>query len=42
MNYLLDTHVFIWAALETKKLNKNVQNIIVNRSNDIFVKTVSF
>ncbi|MDR2424490.1 MAG: type II toxin-antitoxin system VapC family toxin [Prevotellaceae bacterium] len=42
MNYLLDTHAFIWAALETNKLSKNAQNIILNGSNDIFVSTVSF
>jgi PIN domain nuclease of toxin-antitoxin system len=42
MNYLLDTHAFIWATLETGKLSDNIQNIIFNRSNDIFVSTVSF
>jgi PIN domain nuclease of toxin-antitoxin system len=42
MNYLLDTHTFIWAVLETNKLSKNVQNIIVNSNNDIFVSTISF
>ena len=42
MNYLLDTHVFIWAALETKKLSKNVHAIILNKNNDIFVSTVTF
>ena len=42
MNYLLDTHAFIWAALETNKLSKNVRNVILNRSNDIFVSTISF
>ena len=42
MNYLLDTHAFIWATLETNKLSKNIHEIISNRNNDIFVSTVSF
>jgi PIN domain nuclease of toxin-antitoxin system len=42
MIYLLDTHVFIWATLETKKLNKNIREIIVNKENEICVSTVSF
>ena len=42
MNYLLDTHTFIWAILETNKLSKNAQNIILNRNNAIFVSTISF
>ena len=42
MIYLLDTHTFIWAVLETSKLSKNVHNIISNADNEIFVSTVSF
>jgi len=42
MIYLLDTHAFIWAVLETDKLSKNVQNIIKNMNNEIYVSTVSF
>jgi PIN domain nuclease of toxin-antitoxin system len=42
MIYLLDTHTFIWAVLETSKLSKNVHNIISNANNEIFVSTVSF
>jgi PIN domain nuclease of toxin-antitoxin system len=40
--YLLDTHTFIWAMLETSKLSKNVKDIISNRNNEIFISTVSF
>jgi PIN domain nuclease of toxin-antitoxin system len=40
--YLLDTHTFIWAMLETSKLSKNVKDIISNRNNEIFVSTVTF
>jgi PIN domain nuclease of toxin-antitoxin system len=42
MIYLLDTHTFIWAALETKTLSKNVQDIITDKKNEICVSTVSF
>jgi PIN domain nuclease of toxin-antitoxin system len=40
--YLLDTHTFIWATLETSKLSKTVKEIISDRSNEIFVSTVTF
>jgi PIN domain nuclease of toxin-antitoxin system len=40
--YLVDTHVFIWAILETAKLSKNVKEIILNKNNEIFVSTVTF
>ena len=42
MNCLLDTHAFIWATLATDKLSKYVQEVILNRGNNIFVSTVSF
>jgi PIN domain nuclease of toxin-antitoxin system len=42
MIYLLDTHAFIWAVLETKKLNRSIHDIIVNKDNEICVSTVSF
>ena len=40
--YLLDTHTFIWATLETSKLSKIVKDIISDRNNEIFVSTVTF
>jgi PIN domain nuclease of toxin-antitoxin system len=42
MIYLLDTHIFIWATLETNKLSKNIKSIIANKENEICVSTVSF
>jgi PIN domain nuclease of toxin-antitoxin system len=42
MVYLLDTHTFIWATLETNKLSKNIKSIIANKENEICVSTVSF
>jgi len=42
MIYLLDTHSFIWATLESRKLSKNSKDIIFNKNNEICVSTVSF
>ena len=42
MNYLIDTHTFIWAISNTKKLSERVLEIITNIDNDIFVSVVSF
>ena len=42
MNCLLDTHAFIWTTLATDKLSKYIQEVILNRDNNIFVSTVSF
>jgi PIN domain nuclease of toxin-antitoxin system len=42
MIYLLDTHTFIWATLETHNLSQKSREIISNKSNEICVSTVSF
>ena len=42
MIYLLDTHTFIWTILETDKLSKKCKTIISDKSNEIYVSTVSF
>ena len=42
MIYLLDTHTFIWATLETQNLGRTSKKIILNRENEICVSTVSF
>lgn len=42
MNYLLDTHTFIWAISERKKLSANVLNELDNNDNSIFVSAISF
>ncbi|MEE9328394.1 MAG: type II toxin-antitoxin system VapC family toxin [Cocleimonas sp.] len=41
MNYLLDTHTFIWWLENSKKLSKPVRNIIGNSDNRIFVSHAS-
>jgi PIN domain nuclease of toxin-antitoxin system len=40
--YLLDTHTFIWATLETSRLSKTVKEIVSDRNNEIFVSTITF
>ena len=42
MNYLLDTHILLWAFFETDKLTDRVRQIIANRDNRIFVSSISF
>ena len=42
MIYLLDTHTFIWAALEVNNLGRRSKEIIFDKSNEICVSTVSF
>ena len=41
MNYLLDTHTFIWWALEPKKLSKRVLQLLEAPSNNVFLSIVS-
>jgi predicted nucleic acid-binding protein len=40
--YLLDTHAFIWATLETNKLSNRIVEIILDKENEIFVSAVTF
>jgi len=40
--YLLDTHTFIWAVLETNNLSKNALSLVTNAGNKIYVSAVSF
>lgn len=42
MNYLLDTHTFIWSLLLPNKLSKVAYNIIEDTRNELFVSYVSF
>jgi len=41
MNYLLDTHTFIWTFLEPEKLPSKVERLITDRNNNIYVSTTS-
>lgn len=42
MNYLLDTHTFIWSLLESNKLSISAKKIITNKRNVIYISAVSF
>ncbi len=41
MKYLLDTHIFIWAMVNPDKLSKNVQKLLLNTDNTVFVSAIS-
>ena len=42
MKYLLDTHVFLWSLLDTKKIKPQALEIIENESNAVFISPISF
>lgn len=42
MSYLLDTHVFLWAAFEPKKLSVTAKRAISSSENRVCLSTVSF
>jgi PIN domain nuclease of toxin-antitoxin system len=41
MKILLDTHIWLWYLLEDPKLSKNLQVIIADSSNEIWLSPVS-
>jgi PIN domain nuclease of toxin-antitoxin system len=42
VKYLLDTHIWIWSVSNPKKLSQEVKDILKNKSNDLFVSSISF
>jgi len=42
MEYLIDTHVFIWFMMNPEKISKKVMKIITNEDNHIFISPISF
>ncbi|MEW6527324.1 MAG: type II toxin-antitoxin system VapC family toxin [Spirochaetota bacterium] len=42
MNYLLDTHVFLWTLFNDELLSKNAVSIISNPENTVLVSLISF
>jgi PIN domain nuclease of toxin-antitoxin system len=42
MNCLLDTHTFLWAAMEPEKLSRQAREAILDAANDIHVSVVTF
>ena len=42
MDYLIDTHVFIWFMMAPDKISKKVLKIMMNESNRICISPISF
>ncbi len=42
MNYLLDTHTFLWAIFESQKLSQTAKEIIIKPENSIYVSLITF
>ena len=42
MNYLLDTHVFLWAAFEPEKLSRKARQAIEDPDNTIYVSAATY
>ena len=40
-NFLLDTHVFIWAMEESKRLSQDIKDKIINPRNKIFISVAT-
>jgi PIN domain nuclease of toxin-antitoxin system len=41
MNYLLDTHIVVWWLMDSQKIVPKVREIIADKTNEIFVSSVS-
>lgn len=41
MNYLLDTHTFLWWAFDAPELSSTARALIADRDNEIFVSSAS-
>ncbi len=41
MNYLLDSHVLLWSVFEVNKIPVNVQHLLRDPQNQVFVSSVS-
>jgi len=42
MNYLLDTHTFIWTLSDPEKIPAKTRNIVEDPESEVFVSSVSF
>ena len=40
--FLLDTHIFIWAMVENKRLSKELKKLLTDPGNQIFISVASF
>ena len=42
MEYLIDTHILLWAIMDSNKLSKKEQQVLSDETNTIFVSPISF
>lgn len=42
MNFLLDTHVFLWAIFEPEKLPKKLKTAVLNLESTIYISIITF
>jgi PIN domain nuclease of toxin-antitoxin system len=42
VNYLLDTHVFLWTAFSPDKLSEKARRVIENPDNAVYVSTITY
>ena len=42
MNYLLDTHTFLWGIFDDEKLSVNAKEAMRTLENDIYVSTITY
>ena len=42
MEYLIDTHILLWAIMDSYKLSKKAQQVLEDERNTIFVSPISF
>ena len=41
MKYLLDTHIWIWSVSASKKLSREIKDILKDDSNELFISSIS-
>lgn len=42
MNYLVDTHIFLWTELSPKKISKSVKDILLDGESTKYVSVITF
>jgi PIN domain nuclease of toxin-antitoxin system len=41
MNYLLDTHIWLWSLMEPERLNKNIARVLQDKDNQLFISPIT-
>lgn len=41
MNYLIDTHVFLWGAVDETRISKKAFSVMENADNDLYISSAS-